>query len=628
MPMIDRRDLLALSAGGGLLAATSAGAAAKADPAGVGAYGALLKVWCDGFLNYQVQGLRGAGANGALLCPACGIVHGRCGDAVYPLLRVARSTGESRYVDAARAVHDWSERHVTRSDGSWVNDPVLSDWKGITVFRVAALAEALLHHGDLLDAPTRRAWRDRLAAACRFLEGFITIDTGNINYPISAAYAFSLSAEALERPDYEARAKDLAHQCLEVFTPNGLLFGEGHPRERVTPKGQRPVDLGYNVEESLPALALYGLRTRDEAVLEKVVASLRAHMEFMLPDGGWDNSWGTRNYKWTWWGSRTSDGCHPAYRLLADRDPRFAEVSARNLALMADCTHDGLLYGGPHYREAGYGPCIHHTFSHAKALATVVDLAKPAPAPNRILPRDTPYGLKAFPEVGTHLAAVGPWRATFTDYDFDYVAPAGGGHASGGAISLLHHARLGPVLAASMTRYKIVETSNQQSPQDPSHQPLTARIELVGREDVSSLNDLSAELVVKGSPQAVQATARGRLLTPDGQAPKDSAPRYDLAYDLTPEGLTLTAHVSGLAEGARARLVVPIVSRKAEAVARPGPAVVHITKPGGRVVIESLGGDFPAAGDARIFNLVPGLEALALTLPITSDGAKVRISAA
>jgi hypothetical protein len=86
-------------------------------------------------------------------------------------------------------------------------------------------------------------------------------------------------------------------------------------------------------------------------------------MEFMLPDGAWDNSWGTRNFKWTWWGSRTSDGCHPAYRLLADRDPRFAEVSRRNLALMAACTHDGLLYGGPHYRAAGYAPCIHHTFS-------------------------------------------------------------------------------------------------------------------------------------------------------------------------------------------------------------------------------------------------------------------------
>ena len=42
-----------------------------------------------------------------------------------------------------------------------------------------------------------------------------------------------------------------------------------------------------------------------------VATSLRAHLEFMLPDGAWDNSWGTRNYKWTYWGSRTSDGTVP-----------------------------------------------------------------------------------------------------------------------------------------------------------------------------------------------------------------------------------------------------------------------------------------------------------------------------
>jgi hypothetical protein len=621
-----RRDILQLSAAAGLLGASPASASPKAASADVAAYSALLKVWCDGLLDHQIRGLKGAGANGALLCPGCGIVHGRCADAVYPLLRVARSTGDSRYVDAARAVQSWSESHVSRSDGSWVNDPVLSDWKGITVFRVAALAEALVHHGDLLDAPTRQAWRTRLAKACRFLESFITIETGNINYPVSSAYAFSLSAEALGRPDYETRAKGLAHACLDYFTPNGLLFGEGHPHDRVTPKGCRPVDLGYNVEESLPALALYGLRTGDEVVLERVVSSLRAHMEFMLPDGAWDNSWGTRNYKWTWWGSRTSDGCHPAYRLLAHRDPRFAEVSGRNLALMADCTHDGLLFGGPHYRDHGYAPCIHHTFSHAKALATVIDLAGPAPAVDRTLPRDMPYGLKRFPEIGTYLAAVGPWRATFTDYDFDYLSPAGGGHASGGAVSLLHHMQLGPVLASSMTRYKVVETANQQTPQDATHQVLTARVEIVGREDVSSLNDLAAELVVDGSSQLVQATAKGRLLTPDGQAPA-GGPRYDLAYEITPTGFTVRARVTGLADGTTARLVLPVISRRDEQVSRLSPGLVEIVKRGGRLIVESLNGDFSERSDARVFNLVPGLQALTLNLPLTPDGATVRITA-
>ena len=44
-----------------------------------------------------------------------------------------------------------------------------------------------------------------------------------------------------------------------------------------------------------------------------------------------------------------------------------------NLELMAACTHEGLLYGGPDYFAHGDLPCIHHTFTHAKALATVLD---------------------------------------------------------------------------------------------------------------------------------------------------------------------------------------------------------------------------------------------------------------
>lgn len=73
----------------------------------------------------------------------------------------------------------------------------------------------------------------------------------------------------------------------------------------VTPKNCRPVDLGYNAEESLPALILYAELTGDEDVGRAVLRTAREHLNFMLPDGGWDNSFGSRSYKWCWWGSRT-----------------------------------------------------------------------------------------------------------------------------------------------------------------------------------------------------------------------------------------------------------------------------------------------------------------------------------
>ena len=68
--------------------------------------------------------------HGAFLLPILGaMIHGRCGDAVYPLLRVAHSTGDSKYLRTAILVHDWSERNVSQADGSWINDVILSSWK-------------------------------------------------------------------------------------------------------------------------------------------------------------------------------------------------------------------------------------------------------------------------------------------------------------------------------------------------------------------------------------------------------------------------------------------------------------------------------------------------------------------
>jgi len=49
-------------------------------------YGELLQTWCDGLLSSQVTSIANPGLSGGLLCPACGLIHGRCGDAVYPLL--------------------------------------------------------------------------------------------------------------------------------------------------------------------------------------------------------------------------------------------------------------------------------------------------------------------------------------------------------------------------------------------------------------------------------------------------------------------------------------------------------------------------------------------------------------
>jgi hypothetical protein len=603
-------------------------------------YAQLLETWCDGLLAHQSTNPDPA-LRGALLCPACAIIHGRCADAVYPLLRVAHTTGKAKYLEAALLVHEWSEQQVSRADGSWINDVTLSSWKGITVFHSIALAEALHHHGSILDTATRQRWTDRLARAAKFLDTFITIETGNINYPVTSSHCFALCAQVLNEPPYQDRARQLAHAAMDYFTANNLLFGEGHPQTATTPKHCRPVDLGYNVEESLPALAQYALLTNDQPVLEKTIAALRTHLEFMLPDGAWDNSWGSRNYKWTWWGSRTSDGCHPAYVLLADHEPKFLEAAHRNLELMSACTHNNLLYGGPDYFAHGDQPCIHHTFTHAKSLATVLDsnVAQLTPSPRLTLPRDKPYVIKSYPEIATHLAAIGPWRATVTGYDFEYIervqagggGASGGGHASGGALSLLYHQQLGPILTASMTEYQMIEISNQQAFLDKPHMPLTPRIELsIGKQTYTSLSDFDASITLldeqMGAARQITIEAKGRLLTASHKPPAEGEAHYHLTYSLTKNGIKIT----GTAEAppqSQLNFILPIISNSTESMNQPTPNILQIEKPRGTLTIHitSLASTEPTPMERflklaeRTFNLVPGFEAIPLMIPMQSN---------
>jgi len=618
---VSRRNFIKMTASG-IAAIYGAGPIALAAPPKPGAsvapiltakdFSDLLTTWCDGLLATQINGIGYASLNGGLLCPACGMVHGRCFDALYPLMHVASATGQSRYLDAAVRLQAWADV-VTRPDGSWVNDLSLGDWKGITVFGAIALAEALRHHGHLLDDAVHRRWIDRLSRAAKFLDTFINIHTGNINYPITSSLAFTVCGLVLDDKHYLDRGRKMAHASLDYFSQNHLLFGEGHPQAGKSAKGFLPIDIGYNVEESVPALGLYALLAKDQEMLAKTVAVMQGHMELMLPDGGWDNSFGTRNYKWTWWGSRTSDGCHSGYALLADHDARFAEVSRRNLAMMASCTHDGLLYGGPDLFLNGDRPCVHHTFTHAKSLATVIDWGGPKPVAGPLkLPRDQPYGIKHLEEVGTWLISIGPWRGTVTEYDWDY-APAS--HATGGALTLLYHMQLGPILASSMTEYSMVEASNQQSHGDYPVMPLTPRIEMsIGGTPYTSLSDKSAVVTTQEADGGKTFYARGKLLNARSVPPPAGEAAYRIRYLFTEKFVEIRAAAD---QAAGAKLIVPILSPQTEAIQRVDANTVHIQKPAGTLVIATTSSaGLKMNSEQRFFNLVPGLQCLPLEVRI------------
>ena len=587
----------------------------------VALYKRLLTQWCDAMVNLQVTDAIDPDRLGAIACLTCGVIHGRNWETLYPFMYMADSTGEEKYLRAAQRLFEWSKK-CDSPDGAWLNSPQVkrNNWKNTTVFGVLALGEALRYHGHLLDKATCDRWMTRLRKASEFIyNNFRFGMAANVNYPMTGTYAMVLLGELFDDARYAAKGRELAQDARNWFTQqNQLIFGEGRPHDFVSPKGCRSVDLGYNVEESLPSLALYSHMTKDEEMAEIVTKSLNSHLEFMLPDGAWDNSWGTRNFKWTYWGSRTSDGCQPAYELMADRDPRFSKAAYLNARLLKSCTHDGLLYGGMHYVSHGVKPCVQHTFCHSKAFATVLNatVKNIAPATNAKLPREQEYGIREFPEIQTWLVSKGPWRATVTDYYWIYKNTVM--HACGGALSMLWHERVGPVLSASLTEYSMNEPANMQPVTDTFSMALTPRLEIVYKEKrFNKLYDLEARIEKEENRDRIEFHVHARLLhaplrSPEFPvSPESGEAACTLSYRFRQDEVEISACMRKTPKYDRFEFVLPVISPTGESVIRKGSGSYIIEKPSGKIaVLSNVDLVIPDFDRKRVFNHVPGFEAV------------------
>lgn len=570
----------------------------------------LLKDWCDGMLNLQIHAPDKPEIHGALACPACDIIHGRCMDALYPFLYMADVTGDNKYLNAGILVFDWAENNVSRPDGSWTVVPDPNSWKGITVFGGIALAEALKFHGHLLDDVSRKKWTVRLERAADYVYNNFDLHTSNINYGFTTVYALHLFGRVLNKPLYIERSRELAGGVKDFFTkPNKLVFGEGKPITGID--GKVPVDLGYNVEESLNNVVLYALHENDEEMLDLLTHSLESHLQFMLPDGAWDNSWGTRQFKWSYWGSRTSDGSQICYGMMAGRKPVFGTAAIRTTELLKECTNEGLLHGGPHYVSHGVKPCVHHTFTHAKPLAFMLDNLDRLPSihSKRPLPRTIADGVKEFPEISVWLLARGPWRGTLTTYDWLYRNNIQ--QPTGGALSLLYHTSAGLIFAGSMARYFEVEEYNQQ-PNPGEALALTPRIEVFrDKEWFTNLYDLNARVGVEDVNNEIISQANVTLKNESYELIEESAANFQIQYIFTVDKIRIICKPEpGEKITLPTALALPIISKSDEKISIINERKIEIIKSVGKVIVTS---SVPLVTrmdpEERIFNMVPGVEA-------------------
>ena len=433
-------------------------------------------------------------------------------------------------------------------DGSLYND-AQSVWNGTTVFSAVSLYKALRYHGRLLTEEEKTVWEKRLYQMALWLRDNITPEGNfNINYLAANAAAMAQIGRYFDQETMLAQAKRLADFCFQHISEQGLMYGEGSMKRNATPRGGCAVDIGYNVEETLPSLFEYAEAMEDENALFLVRETVRAHLNLMLPDGAWDNSFGTRNFKWTYWGSRTADGCQAMLNALGRDEPLFAEAAYRNLALYRRCT-DGLLYGGLHYRRHGEPPCVHHAFCHAKALAQALDEGV-TEFERTALPSDGPERVKYYPEIETYRLSIGDWRMTVCAGDFPYMK---GGHASGGAVTLLWRRAYGPVIAAANTDYSLREPLNQQLTRGKKTQgSLCPRLERTENGTVwSQVYDFSAAVAVNSFPDRTVVHVSGVLCDISHQ-PSPGGEAFTLEYTLSEQGLCIKGKAS-------AGFILPIV---------------------------------------------------------------------
>lgn len=574
----------------------------------------LLKDWSDGMLKVQINNPSNLEAHGALGCPSCSHIHGRCMDAVYPFLYMADKTGDKKYIEGAKLVMTWAENNVSQENGAWTVISNPKSWKGITIFGAIALAEALHYHGHVLDEATRKAWTARLDKAGQYIYDTFTIDFTNINYPGTAVYGLNLIGNVLNRDDFKAKSKTLASQVKSYFTANeGLLFGEcKKSSSKLSEKGLHGVDLGYNVEETLNSLVMYALKENDEELLQILTKSLNSHLEFMLPDGAWDNSWGNRMYKWSYWGSRTCDGSQPAFGMMAHINPAFGTAAVKNTELLQRCTADGLIHGGPGFIEAGIPPCVHHTFTHAKPLAALLDHWEHLPKINKetALPRTTADGVKHFKDLDVFLFARGDWRGTVSAYDAEYHYKNDYRQASGGALGVLYHNKVGLLCAASMAIYELVEKNNQQV-QPNKDICLTPRIETF-KDEVwyTNLYDLPATVSSKDENGTIELLADVKLKNVYREEVTGTGSEFDIAYNCSADKTEIKVSAKQDITVPTA-FVLPIISPNKEVVTHVSDTEITIQKPEGLVTIKA---NVPIAIKAmegsRTFNMVPGVEAI------------------
>jgi hypothetical protein len=508
---------------------------------------------------------------GAIHDAACGARHSRAAEAVFPFAVLGRDTGDARWGAAAAQLGDWLVERQ-EAEGSWYETPGRT-WRGTTADQMLSLALALPILEPSLGAERAAHWKRAVTRAADFLAGWISEETAHVNYLATTAAALAVAHGLTKSPSHALRARQLARLvALEKITPGGFVTGEGHRKDGRT----HGVDPGYAVDMTLWSLVLAGRLLDDGEVVDAAARSLAVHLDFVYPDGHFDNSWGTRSNKWTGYGSKTANGMQIGYGILAAGDARFAEAASRNLAFLRERVLDGLV--GPFFGTPNE-TCLYPTFTRAMNLALALDFGEQPPAGDTgALPCDAPFA-RAHPDVNLAVVRTGGLMATVCAYGYTvprdreknkYMA-----RPSGGGVTNLWLDGWGWLQVGTAAQYKRWEPMHFPEAHDP--QPLTARLEQVRAAGVcSSQNEFEAKLVLESTDAPVTTRATGVVRDLSGRA---GSLKYEWTHRFEERAVTKELVVRAGILGGRARLVEPVVLHPRVRVHRLDGRTVELRRP-------------------------------------------------
>ena len=202
-----------------------------------------------------------------------------------------------------------------------------------------------------------------------------------------------------------------------------------------------------------------------------------------------------------------------------------------------------------------------------------------------------------------------------TAYDWEYMP---GGHVSGGTLSLLQHKEMGMLLCAGMGEYSLKEPNNMQGPDKVRQECLALRIEtLIDGRIYSSIYEEQAEVTCRQEQDTVYLKVEGVLKDIDHNQSNSEELPYYFEYQFGENKLQISAFFS------KGKLILPFISKSEEIiVVCQNTHQINCVKNGHEVILKLYGKVELPYSTNRIFNLIPGLQAVRMDMK-PEEGANI-----